>query len=192
MNRVGFAPVLRLEDRVSLRRRKADLPTIRSLLALRPKVWLVDLGGGTGALAAVFAADGVQAVVLEPNARKVAYGRSHHPQVQFLEGRAEEIPFPDATFELATAMLSLHHMENPDRAVEEVRRVLVPSGRFLVQEFFPAYAPGALVRRIFGRRHGGHHRYYEPEELKAALIAAGLRDVVVRPADRTYYVSSIR
>lgn len=189
---MGFAPLLRLEDRVSDKRRQADLPMIRSLLAQQPNARLIDLGGGTGALAAVFASDGVTALVLEPNARKVAYGRRRHPQVQFLEGRAEGIPFPDASFELATAMLSLHHMEYPDRAVEEVRRVLVPSGRFLVQEFFPAYAPGALVRRIFGRPHGGHHSYYEPDALKTALSAAGFRDIVVRPANRTYYVSSVR
>ena len=191
-NRTGFAPLLRLEDRMSVRRRQSDLPIIRSLLAVNPGVRLLDLGGGTGALAAVFAGDGARAVALEPNPRKVAFGGSRHPQLEFLEGHAERIPFPDGSFDRATAMLSFHHMGDPERTLREVHRVLAPSGRFLLQEFHPHTAPGALARRLFGRRHGGHHRYYEPDGLKAALGAAGFRDIVVRDGARTYYVLALR
>jgi len=186
------ALLLRLEDRVSVRRRQADLLRIRSLLALTSGMRLLDIGGGTGALAAVLVGDGAKAVVLEPNPRKVAFGRSRHPQVEYHEGHAERLPFPDGTFDRAIAMLSFHHMEAPDRALREVQRVLRPSGRFLLEEFYPASAPGALARRLFGRRHGGHHRPYESEELKAALSATGFRDPVVRDGKRTYYVLAAR
>jgi len=177
---------------MSVRRRQADLPTIRSLLAVSPGARLLDLGGGTGALAAVLAGDGARAVVLEPSVRKVAFGRSRHSRVEFVEGHAERIPFPEGSFDRATAMLSFHHMGDPDRALREVNRVLAPSGRFLLQEFYPHAAPGALARRLFGRRHGGHHRYYEPDGLKAALGAVGFRDIVVRAGSRTYYVLALR
>ena len=187
-----IAFLLRLEDRVSVRRRQADLPMLRPLLAVSPGTSLLDLGGGTGALAAVFAGDGARAIILEPNPRKIVFGRSRHPHVEFLEGHAERIPFPDGSFDRATAMLSFHHMEDPERALREVHRVLVPSGRFLLQEFYPHAAPGALARRLFGRRHGGHHRYYEPDGLKTALSAAGFRDIVVRASGRTYYVLAVR
>jgi ubiquinone/menaquinone biosynthesis C-methylase UbiE len=89
-------------------------------------------------------------------------------------------------------MLSFHHVEDPDRALREVQRVLRPSGRFLLEEFHPASAPGAVARRLFGRRHGGHHRAYESEELKAALTAARFRDPIIRGGKRTYYVVAVR
>lgn len=190
--RTGFALLLRLEDRMSARRRQGDLPIIRSLLAVHPGGRLLDLGGGTGALAAVFASDGARSAVLEPNPRKIAFGRSRHERVEFVEGHAERIPYPDESLDCVIAMLSLHHMEDPERAFREVRRVLRPSARFLLEEFYPASAPGALARRLFGRRHGGHHRIYEPEELKAALTAAGFRNLVVRDGKRTYYVLAVR
>ena len=187
-----ISPLLRREDRVSVRRRQGDFPMMRGLLAVNRGTRLLDLGGGTGALAAALAGEGARAVVLEPNPRKIAFGRSRHPQVEFLQGHAERIPFPDGSLDRAIAMLSLHHMEDPDRALREMYRVLVPSGRFLLQEFYPHAAPGALVRRLFGRRHGSHHRYYEPDGLRTALGAAGFRDIVVRASERTYYALAVR
>jgi len=190
--RVGLAPLLRIEDRISVRRRRADLAAIRGLLAVKKGDRLLDVGGGTGALAAVVGGEGAKAVVLEPNSRKVTFGRSRHPQVEYHEGFAERIPFPDDSFDCAMAMLSFHHVEDPERALHEVQRVLRPSGRFLLEEFYPASAPGALARRLFGRRHGGHHRAYESEELKAALNAAGFRDPITRDGKRSYHLLVVR
>ena len=190
--RVGLAPLLRIEDRISVRRRRADLPAIRGLLAVKKGDRLLDVGGGTGALSAVIGGEGAKAVVLEPNPRKVAFGRSRHPQVEYHEAFAERMPFPDGSFDCAMAMLSFHHTEDPERALREVHRVLAPSGKFLIQEFHPAVAPGALARRLFARRHGGHHRYYEPDGMKASLGEAGFRDIVVHDGKRTYYVLAIR
>ena len=190
--RVGLAPLLRIEDRISVRRRRADLAVIRGLLAVKKGDRLLDVGGGTGALAAVVGGEGAKAVVLEPNSRKVTFGRSRHPQVEYHEGFAERIPFPDDSFDCAMAMLSFHHVEDPERALHEVQRVLRPFGRFLLEEFYPASAPGALARRLFGRRHGGHHRAYESEELKAALNAAGFRDPITRDGKRSYHLLVVR
>ena len=178
---------------MSVRRRQDDLPGIRSLLAVNPEARLLDLGGGTGALAAVFAREVARVVVLEPNPRKVAFGRRRHAGVTFVEGSGESIPFPDGSFDRAIAMLSFHHVHDPDRVLEEVHRVLAPSGRFLLQEFHPAHAPGALARRVRGRRHGTHpHRYYEPAELRAALEAHGFRDASTHAARRGYLALAVR
>lgn len=184
--------LLRLEDRISVRSRRSDLSKILELLALKRGSKLLDVGGGTGALAAVFAGDGVMVTVLEPNPKKVAFGRVRHPQVEFLEGGAERIALGDASFDCAMAMLSFHHMEEPDRALREVQRVLSPSGRFLLEEFHPEFAPGALARRIFGRRHGGHPQFSGPLELRAALGAVGFRDVVTARGRRTYFMLAVR
>lgn len=136
----------------------------------------------------MFAGDRANVVVLEPNPRKVAFGRTRSPNVTFIEGRAESIPFPDGSFDGALAMFSFHHMEDQDQALDEVRRVLRPDGRILVQEFHPSSAPGSLARRLFGRRHGGHHRFCGPVELVAKLEAHGFRDLATYEAERGYLV----
>jgi ubiquinone/menaquinone biosynthesis C-methylase UbiE len=45
---------------------------------------------------------------------------------------AEEIPFPDASFELVTVRVASHHFSSPERFMAEVARVLKPGGHFLL------------------------------------------------------------
>ena len=45
---------------------------------------------------------------------------------------AEEIPFPDASFDLVTVRLASHHFSSPERFIAEVTRVLKPGGYFLL------------------------------------------------------------
>ena len=49
-----------------------------------------------------------------------------------LEGTVEEIPVPDGSFELVLCTQTLEHVEDPARAVRELRRVVAPGGRVLV------------------------------------------------------------
>jgi ubiquinone/menaquinone biosynthesis C-methylase UbiE len=54
-----------------------------------------------------------------------------------LQGDASRLPFPDATFSSAIAILMLHHLRSPelqDRAFAEIHRVLRPDGLFLAFE----------------------------------------------------------
>jgi SAM-dependent methyltransferase len=48
-----------------------------------------------------------------------------------LEGTVEEIPVPDGSFELVLCTQTLEHVEDPGRAVRELRRVVAPGGRVL-------------------------------------------------------------
>ena len=187
-----LSPILRLEEFVSVRSRRADLPRLQGLLAIGPETHLLDIGGGTGGLAAPFAREGARVIVLEPNPRKVAYGRDRHEHVEFVEGRGEKIPFPDQSFDRAIAMFSFHHVEDPDAVLEEVRRVVRPSGRFLLQEFHPSAAPGRLARLLAGRNHAGVHTFFAPEELRATLEAHGFRDVSIHAAKRGYFIVAVR
>jgi ubiquinone/menaquinone biosynthesis C-methylase UbiE len=68
----------------------------------------------------------------------------------FQLGGAEAIPQPDASFELALMLKSLHHvpLDRMETALQEARRVLVPGGHLYVSE--PVYA-GAFndIMRLF-------------------------------------------
>lgn len=56
---------------------------------------------------------------------------------EVLQGDAASLPFPEKTFSAAIAVLVLHHLrtgEQQDRALAEIRRVLLPGGTFLALE----------------------------------------------------------
>ena len=50
----------------------------------------------------------------------------------FLRGEAEQLPFPDAAFDLVTCQHSFHHMPRPEQALKEMFRVMKPEGRMLI------------------------------------------------------------
>ncbi|MFB3921762.1 MAG: class I SAM-dependent methyltransferase [Terriglobia bacterium] len=49
-------------------------------------------------------------------------------------GEAEQLPYPDATFDLVTCQMSLHHMPKPELALREMVRVTKPEGRLVVMD----------------------------------------------------------
>src|SRR2546422_9906185 len=114
--------LFRLMERSSVRKRAADLAELRALIAPVSGVRLLDVGGGAGAATEQFATGCAEVGVLEPNRKKVGQGRKFRPTIRFEEGRAEEIPFPDATFDRVTAGGAFHHIQDQRRALREMGR----------------------------------------------------------------------
>jgi demethylmenaquinone methyltransferase/2-methoxy-6-polyprenyl-1,4-benzoquinol methylase len=78
------------------------------------------------------------------------------PQVQYVEGLAEELPFSEATFDLVQTSVALHEMkpEQLTKILQQVYRVLKPGGTFacidLHQPHNPLFVPGlALFMTLF-------------------------------------------
>ncbi len=175
----------------SVRKRRADLAVLGEIVGPAPGVRLLDLGGGAGGATERFARGCSEVVILEPNAKKVAYGRRRRPAIRFLEGRAHSIPYPDGSFDRITAVVSFHHMEDPDRVLTEVHRVLREGGRFVLMELPPAHAPGALFH-WFAARRGEHLSFSNPDELARKLEAHGFRDVSTAQGSRGFFVAGTR
>jgi len=67
-------------------------------------------------------------------------------------GVAEELPFPDASFDGALMLAVLEHVVDAHRALAELRRVLRPNGMLLIAiPFMQGYHPSPLDRRRFSR-----------------------------------------
>ena len=175
----------------SVRKRRSDLAVLREIVVPGPGIRLLDLGGGAGAATERFARGCSEIVILEPNAKKVLYGRRRRPAIQFLEGRAQAIPYPDGSFDRVTAVVSFHHIEDPDRVLTEVHRVLRAGGRFVLMELPPSKAPGALFHWFVARR-GEHLSFSHPDELAQKLEAHGFRDVSIRQGSREFFVAATR
>jgi SAM-dependent methyltransferase len=65
---------------------------------------------------------------------KLAFARKQLPDVEFVNGSAYELPFEDGRFDHVLIRDVIHHLDQPERAVAEIRRVLSPGGRVDVLE----------------------------------------------------------
>lgn len=109
----------------------------RALIQLAPRGRYADLGIGDGMLTLMLSevAQSVTAVDISPEmlsqlrARAAKQGITN---IETVEGEIEDLPLPDASFDVVVLSQALHHAVHPARALGEARRILVPGGRLLV------------------------------------------------------------
>jgi len=121
---------------------------------------LLDVGCGTGALtAAAAAAVGAEGAVvgLDANPEMLAVARRKPLRAAWREGRAEALPFEDASFDAVASQFACMFFDDRPAALREMLRVLKPGRRLAVAvcdglDRSPAYAAFAdLLLRLFGR-----------------------------------------
>jgi SAM-dependent methyltransferase len=77
--------------------------------------------------------------------------RAHTAGIPKIAADAERLPFEDASFSLVTANMVVEHVEQPERLLREVNRVLKPGGVFLFHTPNAKYWEVAVARRIPAR-----------------------------------------
>ena len=112
---------------------------------------LLDVAGGTGDIAfraANAAGFGFRATVCDINPDMLGVGRERaaknhlDDRVDFVEGNAEALAFPDRAFDAYTIAFGIRNVPRIDAALREAYRVLKPGGRFLCLEFSTVDVPG--------------------------------------------------
>ena len=147
---------------------------------LKPGQSVLDVGSGTGSLAivakrAVGPSGSVSGVEPSPPmlARARHKARRAGLNIEFVEGVAESLPFPDGRFDVVLSTVMLHHLGRAARpvAVAEMKRVLNPGGRLLVVDFTGARnGKGPLL-------HFHRHGHVDPQVLVDLVSGSGLRVV---------------
>lgn len=87
---------------------------------------LLDVGAGTGDLAAALAARGWNVRGCEPEPTMRAVAERRHPQIAISDDELPTLGFADATFDAVTANFVLNHVPDPRAAARELSRVAVP------------------------------------------------------------------
>jgi len=111
---------------------------------------VLDVAGGTGDIAfriAQAAGPGTQVTVCDINADMLEVGRERAAElgldnVSFVDGNAEELPYPDRSFDCVTIAFGIRNVPRIERALGEMYRVLKIGGRFLCLEFSSVDVPG--------------------------------------------------
>ena len=171
---------------------------------------VLDLAGGTGDVAFRIVdagGHGVRAAVCDINADMLKVGRERAAArgldgaVTFEQGNAEELAYPDRTFDCVTIAFGIRNVPRIERALDEAHRVLKIGGRFLCLEFSSVDVPGIdalyelysfqVIPRVGEVVTGDRDAYQylvesirkfpKPKVFARMIEAAGFRRVSFRP-----------
>jgi SAM-dependent methyltransferase len=166
---------------------------------------VLDVASGTGVLAC-YVLDRVKpegrVVGLDVNADMIAVARRKNSNVEWIEGRAESLPFADETFHAVVSQFGLMFFDDRATALREMMRVLKRGGRLAVAvcdalDHSPGYAALAqLLQRLFGHRIADAFRapfmLGNPSKLATICAEAGLLDAKVEQHLGTVQFASIK
>lgn len=149
-----------------------DPAKVLAMLGLSGSERILDVAGGTGAVAhAVVQATQAHVTVLDASAKMLAQV-PRHKRIQTVHGVATSLPFQSESFDVVLCTSALHQLEPQNVALAAMRRVLKPHGRLFIVDFDPEGLVGpvlTLSETLF--RQG--HRYLAKAELEGVLREAG-------------------
>jgi demethylmenaquinone methyltransferase/2-methoxy-6-polyprenyl-1,4-benzoquinol methylase len=162
---------------------------------VRPGDRVLDACCGTGDLALAALDAGARVTGLDFSERMLERARRKSAEVDWVQGDALTLPFADSSFDAATVGFGVRNLDDLERGLAELRRVLRPGGRVAILEitrprgvlapFYRLWFDG-LVPLLGKLLPGGSaytylpasvRRFPGPEELAGLLRAAGFEDV---------------
>jgi len=84
---------------------------------------ILDVGTGSGLFSEAFSNHGLDVSGVDANQEMLIAARSYVPKGDFRRGTAEQLPFPDQSFDLSFLGLVLHETDDPLKALKEALRV---------------------------------------------------------------------
>jgi ubiquinone/menaquinone biosynthesis C-methylase UbiE len=139
-------------DRFLAATEKAGLRDMRRELLSEAGGRTLEIGAGTGLNADLYPDEVTELVLSEPDRFMAAKLRAKHPGAEVIDAPAESLPFEDDSFDTVALTLVLCTVPDPPGALQEIARVLKPSGRFLFLEHVRSEEPG--LARWQDRLHG--------------------------------------
>jgi len=128
-------------DRIEHYRYQAYATWMRDTIGFEryPGKRLLEVGCGTGTDLLQFARGGSQVVGTDLTPRSIEISRRrfqvYNLEGEFAIGDAEDLAFPDSSFDLVYSFGVIHHTPDTERAISEFHRVLRPGGRAIVMVY---------------------------------------------------------
>ncbi len=137
----------------------------------------LDVGCGTGVLAARLAGAGYEMVGVDPSEGMLEVMRARSPAVRAVAASGTSLPFEDDSFDLVLTVAVMHHIAEPEavrQTLAEMVRVVKPGGRVLVWDHNPRNPYWkSLMARV--PQDTGDERLIGAPEILAGLSGAGGR-----------------
>ncbi|MEX0801256.1 MAG: class I SAM-dependent methyltransferase [Dehalococcoidia bacterium] len=123
-----------LFDRIMASAERSFMKRVRRDITGGAKGRVLEIGCGTGANFPYYSDQADEVIATEPDpymlerARKKA-DTARRP-LEIRQASAEELPFPDSSFDTVVSTLNMCSIPHPDRALAEIKRILKPSGEY--------------------------------------------------------------
>ncbi len=167
-----------------LERTKYDLGYQRKMAVIESALsgtrgWILDVGANTCGEAEVLTSRGYSLIAMDIN--EVALDLSQQRVDRFgrrapsyVAGDANQIPLANDSISFILCFETLHHLENPGRALSELNRVLLPGGKFFMFEPY-SYNPYRRLSEIRDKFKGTIEKSFGKKELRALVQGAGFQ-----------------
>jgi ubiquinone/menaquinone biosynthesis C-methylase UbiE len=148
-----YDPILKWVMREDTFKRK-----LVSQARILPGMKVLDLGCGTGTLTVMLKKEHPNATITgldgDPQVLDIARQKSRNLNIQWDQGMAYALPYPDENFDRVVISLVVHHLVTEDkrRAFQEICRVLKPNGELYVLDFGAPHS--GIARLIAWYMHG--------------------------------------
>jgi ubiquinone/menaquinone biosynthesis C-methylase UbiE len=162
--------------------------TLSRLPALKPHDRVLDVGCGTGELLARIAAKYPSARLagIDPVPEMLEVAREKLvDDVDLRVGWADELPWPDESFELVVSCNMFHYVTHPVVAIREMNRVLYPGGRLVITDWCDDYLACRVCNVFLRLTSKAHYKTYRQAECASLLRQAGH----LRPNIERYKIS---
>jgi ubiquinone/menaquinone biosynthesis C-methylase UbiE len=153
---------------------------------------LLDVACGPGVVTAAIAPGARSVVALDATEQMLERARQRCAKaglvnVDFKRGDAENLPFEDGQFDGAVSRFAIHHFADPQRALQEMFRVLCPGGTVVVVDVVSSEDAGeSLLHNAVERlRDPSHVRMQAASELDAFMARTGFREIERSSWDQT-------
>lgn len=138
-----------LNDLLSLGRTKAWRKVVTSVIAPHAGMEILDIAAGTGSSSRPLADRGAHVIPLDFSPGMLASGKKRHPDLDFTQGDALNLPFTDSQFDVTTISFGLRNTADTKAALAEALRVTKSGGRIVVCEF--SQPTNRIFRHIYMR-----------------------------------------
>lgn len=168
-------------------------PMLLDAVDTGPGTRLLDIGTGTGTVAAAASARGARVTAVDAEPGMIELARQYAPEAEFHLAVLPDLPFAPGSFEAVVANFVVNHVGRPTAALGAMRDVARPGGRVAATIWCsPAGAGHELVDRAVeaaGVGKAGAPPRLDPAEefprtaegFAALFTAAGLADVSCEP-----------
>jgi len=144
---------------------------------------LIDIGCGPGAFLQLVQESfpGIQLNGLDLSEEMIRQaGKRLADTAVALVGDAEQMPLADSQYQAVTCNMSIHHYPHPQKALNEMYRILEPGGHLLLNDMDCIPPIRWIANLIFPLLPGGDVRMYSRREIESMVRSAGFREVTYR------------
>lgn len=171
---------------------QAEKIALKRLLELIPKSQrgrIIDIGAGFGRLTSIYAPLFKNCLLIEPSAKLLKEAENFcqpYSHLSFQRSFVEKLPAEDNSFDVALMIRVAHHLQDLEKMIVEVKRILKPNGYFILEfankthfknrleaifhfnwRFFADHTPESLKTKRLSNPFFNYH----PNQIKTLLLS---------------------